>query len=70
MSVPQVPSRVRPQPEMSLSSMITSLTVGEMRIASICAPFSVKPRMITYGAFTVMLYCWPLAASSVEPVPS
>ena len=52
MSAPHVPSRVRPQPLMSLSSMITSETLGEMRIASICAPFSAKPRMITYEALT------------------
>ena len=40
---------------MSLSSMITSVTLGEMRIASCCAPLSVRPRTITYEALMVML---------------
>ena len=47
MSAPQVPSRVRPHPLMSLSSITTSFTLGEMRIASCFAPLSTRLRTIT-----------------------
>ena len=68
MSVPQRPSRVRPQPLMSLSSITTSLTSGDTRMASCCAPRSVRPRTITYEAFTLTLNCAELFASSTAPL--
>src|SRR5688572_20821276 len=67
MSMAQRPSRVRPQPLMSLSSITTFVTFGEMRIASCFAPLNVRPRTITYDALTVTLWVATFAASSVAP---
>src|SRR6185436_20984408 len=67
MSMPHLPSRVLPQPLMSLSSMTTSLTFGEMRIACCAAPLNVKPRRITYEALIVTLFADALPASSTDP---
>ena len=47
MSVPHVPSRVRPQLLMSLSSTITSWTFGLIRMPCCAAFFSVRPRTTT-----------------------
>jgi hypothetical protein len=66
-SMPRLPLLWRPQPLMSLSSMITSVTLAEMRIASWRAPVSLKPRRITYEALITTLLVAVLLPFSVEP---
>src|SRR5688500_14797429 len=70
MSAPHLPSRVRPQPLMSLSSITTSVTLAATRIASCLAPRRTKLRRITYDALMETLYCALLPALSVAPWPS
>jgi len=54
---------------MSLSSITTSWLPASKSIASRCAPLSVSPRMITYGAETVMLFIALFATSIVAEFP-